>query len=167
MLTALYPFIHSECDDLELLLSVRSLSRLANPVSGVLIVGDKPKCWSELVKLAAVEHRPHRSEGTVSPLKDVLAKVLSACEAISGDALFLHDDMLVLQEKAPIQHEYRGKLTPGKGYWGVVTRHTLTSLGFKAETLNYECHTPVVMNMGLFKNVFAAPCPKDRLMKSL
>lgn len=167
MLTALYPFVHSECEDLEILLSVRSLKRLATPVSGVLIVGQKPKCWNDLVKEFPVEHLPHQSPTKVSPVKDVLAKVLHAKDAIQGDALFLHDDMLILQEQAKVQHEYRGKLAIVKGYWGAVTRNTLTQLGFKTEQLNYECHTPIVLNMGLFSQVFAQPSPKDRLLKSL
>lgn len=167
MLTALYPFVHSECEDLEMLLSVRSLKRLAKLIEGVLIVGDKPKCWDELVKIAAVEHLPHKSATKVSPVKDVLAKTLAACGRIQGDALFLHDDMLVLQDNAVLRHEHRGKLVVGRGYWGAVTRNTLTSLGFKTEQWNYECHTPIAMNMPMFAKAFAEPSNKDRLMKSL
>ncbi len=165
MLTALYPFIHSECEDLELLLSVRSLKRLAVPVQGVLIVGDKPKCWDELVKVAAVEHLPHKSPIKLHPVRDVTEKVLAAKNLIE-EALFMHDDMLVLQDNAVLRHEHRGKLVIGAGYWGAVTRNTLGTLGLKTEQWNYECHTPIAMNLKRFAGIWPATT-KDHLLKSL
>ncbi len=168
MLTALYPFIHSPCEDLEILLSAMSLKRLATVPAKIVIVGDKPKCWADLAKLGFhLEHMPLKAAHKLSPVKDVQGKLLAGSKACEGDILFIHDDMLVLQEKSPIQHEYRGTLIPGGNYWGVVTKHTLNLLGAKAERLNYECHTPVIMNVDWLRKVFKVPQPKDILIKSL
>lgn len=168
---ALYPFIHSPCEDLELLLSVRSLKRLSTVPTKVVIVGDRPKCWADLGKLEfELVHIPHTRAEKVSPVQDVQAKLLLGARQNQGDILFLHDDMLVLQDQAEINHEYRGILVPGTTYWGVVTKYTMGLLGLNNPKLNFECHTPVVMNTDLLAQVFAGGAttlPKDILLKSL
>lgn len=166
---AVYPLVTSDNGDLELLLSVKTLRRLQVPVSKVVVVGSQPQTWHELralgIEIDHLHHRPSKA----TPVKDVLDKLMAVCHELGKDKefLFFHDDMMVLQENAIIKHEQRGTIVSGAGYWGFVAKNTLKRIGVKGPRLNYECHTPIMIQTDRFLDAFKDRPQTDLLIKSV
>ena len=144
---AVYPFRHSAWRDNELRYSLRSLEKHFAPLSGVLIVGDKPD-W-----LIDVDHLRMR-DPVASKALNIWAKLREVARYLGPgvEFIYMNDDFYLLKDCETMPDFYSGcmqskiKRTPGSP-WVKMLIETVEYLhGAGMPTRNHAVHFPVICN---------------------
>lgn len=132
-------------DGVELLYAIRSIYKYFAPLSGVLLIGDKPEWYNgDHIPLADLKGEKEKS---------MMLKVLQAQDE---DFLYSNDDYFALQpfnENLPNYYDTTCQDMAG--------RHPIPSyrdlyMNCPGNWLNFDIHTPMIMNRDRFKAAFDA-----------
>lgn len=147
----------STWQDREILFSLRSLE-FVEDVERVIIVGQRPAWLRDIVHVPATD--PH-----VCKERNIMEKLLKACQVVSGPFLFMNDDHFALrpQRADQLPNWYSGdvgtlgnRLRAGSHYREALlnTFRTLKQAGHP--TRNFDVHTPIIYDPAEFPRVMGA-----------
>jgi len=147
----------SAWDDNELRFSLRSVEKHLSGVRNIYIVGYKPAFITNVI------HVPFGDE-SMNPAKNIATKLFVACQLpdLSFNFLFMADDHYFLRDVNDLNdypYHYKGSLDDViKNHHGFFVHHCIETKRFLAsngrETLNYDCHYPMVINKAMYSRVY-------------
>lgn len=147
---ALIPYIHSKHRGIELLFSLRSVSKFAPHINRVFIIGDKP----EFINKNVIHYDYKQGEGT----KDyhIAKKVEFGCELsdLGANLLFMNDDHFFTREityNYPYYYRPELKKDVEKVIYNKYQNETAYFLGAVGrETKDFDVHCPIIYNKRKF-----------------
>lgn len=150
----------SKWNNNEIRFSLRSIERNLLDYGNVFIVGECPDFLQNVIHIPANDI----FEPGLNADGNIITKVLAACndERLSDNFLFINDDHLVLHPiaAADVPPLHKGDMTTfHPSYWELNfwrkrllrTKNVLFENGLS--TLHFDCHTPIVFNKHLFRDV--------------
>ncbi len=168
MVDIIIPYTADRLNGLELHFALRSIRKYLTGYGKIYVIGDKPK-EEGVIHIPAADV-PGRKE------KSICDKMLTACNLpeISESILIWHDDHILLKplEVSGIKPWHNGPLTKElkrthSGYKQTVI-NTLNHFQWQGEPLNFDIHTPFIINKEKFKQINTAEVWKREMcVKSL
>lgn len=148
----------SRWDNNELRYCLRSVQKYVKDVGEIIIIGVKPKWIKNVVHIPCDDDLdPEAKE------KNILKKVLLACDLLDGDFMFMNDDHFLLSPVTlpyPSYFDFQlpqkliGRTLKGRYYKAQV--NTIKALTAKSLPLkNFDIHVPMIYNRDLFRKAMA------------
>lgn len=164
MYSVVYPY--SKCSSHELEWSIKSLKNVEH--DKVYIIGDEPNCDVDATIIQPAVNKWSR----LGAYNNVINKLLTITEHITGDFLFMNDDVFIMEEYDGTTYD-RGELEDhiASRRLDSYARSLQNTLEWLADngytTKSYDAHTPVVFNSEKLKQLIQRILPTIEKGRSL